>query len=277
MPAMCKTLLVRSIDYFIFVGLMYIRNSTFILITALLCGCASSRMNQQLTDENTRLRLDSLAQENRIRKLLDEKEYLEQKNAITEQALNTRLQEKEDSLNAKEKQLKEREASLKDMKSRKEQESEAFRSLAQSIFDSFKNITPSDYSCRISCSQMIVEISDRVLFASNSIKPDSRTQTTLIKVKEILLKNTDLQLLIVAHTDTFNHTKEKVANVADIGFLKSLALCEQLCAEQGISQQRITSASKGAAVKPTQPLQNSRNRVEFIFYSNLLPCIYLKE
>jgi outer membrane protein OmpA-like peptidoglycan-associated protein len=251
----------------------------FIVLFSLipLTGCLSSRLNQQFTDENKRLRADSLAQENRIRKLLDEKEYLEHKNATTEQALNLRLQEKEDSLNAKEKQLKEREASLMDMKSRKEQEAESFRALAQFVFNEFKDFSPADYMSRTNCTQIILEINDRALFASNPIKPDIRTQNTLLRVKEILLKNTDLQLLIVAHTDTFNHTKEKIVNLNDLGFIKARTLAEQLCTEYGISQQRIIPASKGATIKPAQNSPSGRNRVEFIFYSNLLPCIHSKE
>jgi flagellar motor protein MotB len=241
-----------------------------------LTGCLSSKLNQQFTDENKRLRADSLAQENRIRKLLDEKEYLEHKNATTEQALNLRLQEKEDSLNVKERQLKEREASLMDMKSRKEQEEESFTSLAQSIFYEFKEINPADITTRVNCTKIIVEVSDRLLFTQSSIKVDSRTLISLNKIKEVMLKNNDLQLIIVAHTDTFNYTKQKINNVYELGYLKAFNIYDILTRELGVQKQKITIASRGPVIKPISGKDVDRNRIEFIFYSNLLPCIYNK-
>ncbi|MFN5544809.1 MAG: hypothetical protein ACK49O_06275 [Bacteroidota bacterium] len=242
----------------------------------LLTGCLSSKVNKQVTDEIKRLRADSLAQENRIRKLLDEKEYLEHKNATTEQALNLRLQEKEDSLNVKEIQLKERQASLMDMKSRKEQEEESFISLAQSIFDEFKGINPTDITTKVNCTNIILEVNDRLLFTPNSIKADSRTLISLHKIKEVMLKNNDLQLILVAHTDTFNYTKQKINNVYELGYLKAFTIYDILTRELGVQKQKITIASRGPAIKPFSGKDADRNRIEFIFYSNLLPCIYSK-
>lgn len=242
----------------------------------LLTGCLSSKVTKQVADENKRLRADSLAQENRIRKLLDEKEYLENKNATTEQTLNLRLQEKEDSLNAKELQLKEREASLMDMKSRKEQEEESFISLAQSILNEFKEINPADIATKINCTNIILEVNDRLLFPQSSIKVDSRTLVSLNKIKEVMRKNNDLQLIIVAHTDTFNYTKQKINNVYELGYLKAFNIYDILTRELGIQKQKITLGTRGPAIKPISGKDLDRNRIEFIFYSNLIPCIYSK-
>ncbi len=251
----------------------------YILIGAfILTSCVSSKKYEEATAQVSRLRVDSISLENRIRKLVDEKDYLENKSAQTEQALNQRLQEKEDSLNAKEKLLRDREFSLSDMKSRKEQEEESFRKLAKSVHVLFTDLSTNDVSAYTNCSQIIVEVSDRLLFAPNSIKPDTKSAVVFARIKEALSKNTDLNLMVIAHTDTFNHTKEKINSLTELGAAKSQHITELLLKESGITHQRIFSATRGASVKPGKgAIGLGRNRIELVFYSNLLPCIYSKD
>lgn len=251
----------------------------YILVSAfMLTSCVSSKKYEEATAQVSRLRADSISLENRIRKLADEKNYLENKSAQTEQALNQRLQEKEDSLNAKEKLLRDREFSLSDMKSRKEQEEESFRKLAKSVHVLFSDLAAGDVSAYTNCSQIVVEISDRLLFAPNALKPDPKATAVIARIKEVLAKNSDLNLLVIAHTDTFNHTKEKVNSLAELGALKAQYITELLLKESQTSQQRIFSATRGATIRPSKATAGlGRNRIEFVFYSNLLPCIYSKD
>lgn len=251
----------------------------YILIGAfVLTSCVSSKKYEEAAAQASRLRADSISLENRIRKLVDEKDYLENKSAQTEQALNQRLQEKEDSLNAKEKLLRDREFSLSDMKSRKEQEEESFRKLAKSVHVLFTDLSPNDVSAYTNCSQIVVEVSDRLLFAPSSLKPDTKSAVVFARIKEALSKNTDLNLMVIAHTDTFNHTKEKINSLIELGAAKSHYITDLLLKESGINHQRIFSATRGASIKPGKGATGlGRNRIEFVFYSNLLPCIYSKD
>lgn len=251
----------------------------YILIGAfILTSCVSSKKYEEATAQVSRLRVDSISLENRIRKLVDEKDYLENKSAQTEQALNQRLQEKEDSLNAKEKLLRDREFSLSDMKSRKEQEEESFRKLAKSVHVLFSDLSTNDVSAYTNCSQIVVEVSDRLLFAPNSIKPDAKASVVFARIKEALSKNTDLNLMVIAHTDTFNHTKEKISSLTELGAAKSQYMTELLLKESGMNHQRVFSATRGASIKPGKSATGlGRNRIELVFYSNLLPCIYSKD
>lgn len=250
----------------------------YLFVSLLLVSCVSSGKYAEATAMAERLRADSISLENRIRKLVEEKEYLENKSAQTEQALNQRLQEKEDSLNAKEKLLRDREYSLSDMQSRKEQEEEAFRKLAKGIQSAFHDFNSNELRYKTQCAKVVIEISDKLLFVPHSTKAEPKASLVFARIKEVMNKNTDLQLIIVTHTDSINNTKEKVSSLLELGSTKARILTENLIKETGISPARITCASQGAAAVITKQGNSIGNeRTELIFYSNLIPCIYTKE
>ena len=70
---------------------------------SLLLGCVSKNKFTQSQTEITRLKSDSTLLEKRITQYQNENAHLQTLSATIEQALNIRLQEKEDSLNFKEK------------------------------------------------------------------------------------------------------------------------------------------------------------------------------
>jgi flagellar motor protein MotB len=241
-------------------------------------ACVSSSSYKATVAHVESLKADSALLAKRNRMLTEDKSYLETKSANMEQLLNQRLQEKEDSLNHKGELLKQREASINDMKARKAEEREAFETLSKSVFELFNTYAPTDIHRYTNCTQINVEVSDRLLFIPGSIKIDPKSSQLLASVAEALAKNPDLNLIIIAHTDSLAGVKEKYDDNWTLGSMKANLLVRALIREQKIAHSRVFSASKAETIALAKA--NSaigRNRVEFVFYSSFLPCIHSKE
>ena len=241
-------------------------------------SCVSSSKYGDAKAHIEKLQADSVLLTKRNRMLTEDKSYLENKGASMEQILNQRLQEKQDSLNHKEDLLHQRELSINDMKARKAEERDAFETLSKSIFELFNDLSSNDIHRSTNCTQIIVEVSDRLLFASGSIKVDPKSSKIFDKVYTALSKNADLNLMIVAHTDSINSIKEKYDDNWTLGTLKANNILRALVRDYKIQPAKISSSSRGetvALVKSNHTI--GRNRIEFVFYSSFLPCIHTKD
>ena len=251
----------------------------FILfVFAIFESCVSSSKYNNAAAHIEKLKSDSVLLNKRNRMLTDEKSYLENKSASMEQILNQRLQEKQDSINHKEELLQQRENSINDMKARKAEEREAFETLSKSIFELFNEFNSSDIHRSTNCTQISVEVSDRLLFVSGSIKVDAKSSKILEKVATALSKNADLNLVIVAHTDSVNFIKEKYDDNWSLGTLKANNILRILIKDYKILPSKILSSSRAETIALKKVNQSlGRNRIEFVFYSSFLPCIHTKD
>jgi flagellar motor protein MotB len=256
------------------------KNLVYILLGSVLVfqSCVSASRYTDAIARIDRLKADSVILAKRNRMLGDEKSYLETKSASMEQILTQRLQEKQDSLSHKEDLLQQRELSINDMKARKAEEREAFETLSKSVFELFGEFSGNDVHRYTNCTQIIVEVSDRMLFAGNSTKTDARATVILAKVSQALAKNADLNLMIIAHTDSLNSVKEKYDDNWTLGTMKANNIVRSLIREHKIVPARVSSSSRAETI-PLVKANSSlgRNRVEFVFYSGFLPCIHSKD
>lgn len=235
----------------------------------LLTACVSKQKFAETNTRITRLQADSSLLEKRIRLLTDEKNDLAVKSATMEQSLNQRLQEKQDSIAYKEKLLQEREYSLKDMKARKEEERDAFTTIAGEISKAFGSLQNSTVSSSTDCSHIIIDIPEKTLFSNQ--KPEPFLQQVTNKISETLKKYPDLNLRIVTYSDSTYTGKEKTADGWEYGAFRSVSVTRLLTKESQTFSARITPAS---AFDPA--LARNGTKIRFMFYSALLPCIHSK-
>lgn len=251
----------------------------FLFFVILLQACVSSSKYNDAVARIDKLKADSALLAKRNRMLGDEKSYLETKGASMEQILTQRLQEKQDSINQKEELLHQRELSINDMKARKAEEREAFETLTKSVFGLFNEFPATDIRKYTNCTQIVIEVSDRLLFTSGSTKVDiAKANLILNKVAEAFAKNDDLNLMLVSHTDSVVSVKERFDDLWTLGSMKSNNILRQLLKEQKLNPLKISSSTRAETVALTK--QNhaiGKNRIEFVFYSSFLPCIHSKE
>lgn len=221
------------------------------------------------------MRADSLLLERRIEKLKEDNVYLTGKAAIVEQAYAVRLQEKEDSLQLRVRQITDREREIAEMQARREQERDAFRKLSATIFDEYKGLDlgSENLFTFTECSQIIVEVHDRVLFIPQTTKPDTRMASVLKQTAALMNRHEDLVLQVIVISDSTITTKEKIDDSWDWTSKKATAIGKQLKNDWGIPATRFTTGTQ-AIYQPTNKNRlQSNQRVVFIFRSNLLPCL----
>lgn len=254
-------------------------NLTVISAVILCASCVSTRKYTQSQRTVERLQSDSSLLEKRVRMLQDEVNFLGNKSAVMEQALTQRLQEKEDSLNQKQQQLRDKELSIKDMKARKAEEREAFGKLAAEITRPFSSYSYTEVVTRTNCTQTIVEVTDRILFMPGTTKTDAgRSANILSNIAQVLLKQPDLKLLIVSHTDSVYAGKEKWEDNWALGAARANNLVKLLIREYKIVPQRLIPATQAEYTELQRASTGlGKSRTSFLFYSELLPCIHTAE
>lgn len=252
---------------------MKLNLTILLLTTTLIFGCVSKSKFVLIESEISRLKNDSTLLEKRIAQLSNENASLQTLSATIEQALNVRLQEKEDSLNYKEKLLKEREYSLKDMKARKEEEQEAFYNLARKVFAEFVDYDASTLTTKTNCTQAVIAVNDKKLFAGITAKTEYLATEINNKAANLLSKHPDLMLTVVCYIDSSVQisAKEDYWNIAS---LRANALSKMLIT----THKQVSHKVKSATSLPTNTHinKNSTYFVEYQFTSNLTPCIPIK-
>ncbi len=243
------------------------------LALTLLFGCVSKSKFVQVESEIARLKNDSTLLEKRITQLSNENAGLQTLSATIEQALNARLQEKEDSLNYKEKLLREREYSLKDMKARKEEEQEAFYSLARKVFAEFADYDVSTLTTSTNCTQAVVAVNDKKVFTGNTVKTEYLATEINNKAANLLGKHPDLMLTIICYVDSSMQISAKEDHW-NIAAQRANVLSKMLVSAHKNISLKVKSAT-GLPIS-THINKNSTYFVEYQFTSNLTPCIPIK-
>jgi len=255
---------------------IYICTAAYLILSV---SCVSTQ--KYTTSQHTiqRLQSDSSILEKRLRMLQEEVDFLGNKSATMEQALTQRLQEKEDSLNLKQQLLRDKEMNIRDMKARKAEERDAFAKLSAEIIKPFVGFANNDVVTRTSCSQTIIEVSDRLLFTPATTKIDILKSAKLTAaLADVLNKQPDLKLIIVNHTDSAYIGKEKWDDNWSLGATKANGLVKLLMRDYKIAPQRLIPATQAEYIDlQKNAVGLGKSRTTFVFYSELLPCIHTGE
>lgn len=242
-----------------------------IIAVTLLFSCVYKKKYLSNISQINRLQKDSSLLEKRIRQLQDDNNRLSTQSAAIEQALNQRLQEKQDSLLAKETQLKEREFTLKDLKSRKEEEQDAFSDLAKQIRLAFAGYDSSTLQLLSNCTGVVLRINNKRLFVENTLKQDYLATEISQKTIALLNKYPDLQLSITTNCDSvWLNPKDKAEDLTVLAFNRTQVLMRQLISPQKELNTRIIAGIKPIYTSP----KGQPTYTDYFFTSILLPCIH---
>lgn len=243
-----------------------------IVLLGLTAGCISKSAYLALETDHTRVKNDSLLLEKRIRQLNDENIRLASESAKMEQAMNNRLQEKQDSLNYKEQLIRDRELSLKDMKALKEEEREAYMILSRQILGDFSDYDKQTLTTTTGCTQITVSINDKKLFTPGTARIESMATEMNQKAWAVLNKYPDVQLSIVSYADSLPVvSKDKNPDAYQLAYAKANVLYRDLN-----NQSKTLKVRTAMGIRSEQNIKTYPSQIDYIFYSNLLPCIHTK-
>jgi hypothetical protein len=238
------------------------------LILALVnTGCAQKQLLLTTQNEVNRLKQDSALLEKRIVQLQSENGRLSAQGALIEQALTDKLQEKEEQLNQRNKQLTDRELSLKDMKARKEEEREAYTTLTNSIKAEFADYSPQTLTTQTTCTQTIIYVNPQLLFTGNTAKTEFLATELMQKAVNLLTRYPDLSLTISGDIDSSLLVPKETPTWSTLNRLLTLQKLGQNKNQQLFSKINILLGTIN---------DKKRYSIALVFQSNMLPCIPIK-
>lgn len=151
------------------------------------------------------------------------------------------------ALAEKEKALAEREKRINDLESLIAKKDEAVASLKKKISDALTGFNSSELTVTQKDGKVYVSLSDKLLFKSGSFSVDEKGKQAIVKVSEVLNKQTEIGIVIEGHTDNkhYINPKGEIKNNWDLSVMRATSVTEIMINEGAVDAKRITAAGHG--------------------------------
>ncbi len=160
------------------------------------------------------------------------------------QALNSSLKVREDSVVRLNTRLVSREAKVRSLEQKLADKEKAVADLRQRVASALTGFTGSDLSVEIKNGKVYVSLSEQLLFKSGSTRVDPKGQEALKKLATALAAQPDVNVLVEGHTDDVplrSSGNSLPADNWDLSVLRATQITRLLTAN-GIAPARITAA-----------------------------------
>jgi chemotaxis protein MotB len=268
-----------------------------------LCSTVSERdheiggLKSDITKLNTRLaaslneilalKADTALQNEKLIAL--EKQYsdLSNQNLSQTELFNLELKKKSDELKKKtvelkrntellalkENELLEREKALKDLQkviSRQDSITNRLNNLLRNALLGFKS---DELSVEIKNGKVYVSMSDKLLFKSGSAAIETKGVEAIKVLADVILKNTDVDILIEGHTDNIPIKTAIYSDNWDLSVARALSIVRILTNDYKVPATRLTASGKGEfsprSLNTTPEGRASNRRTEIILSPKL--------
>ncbi len=158
--------------------------------------------------------------------------------------LSTDLANKQAELAAKEELLKNREERLKMLEEIVQRQDELMNALSRRVKDALMGFDADELSVEMRDGKVYVSMSDKLLFKSASATVEPKGVEALVKIAEVMKKNTDINMAIEGHTDSLAINTNRFKDNWDLSVARSVSVV-RLLQKNGVDPQRVTAAGKG--------------------------------
>jgi chemotaxis protein MotB len=155
------------------------------------------------------------------------------------------LKKNSDLLATKENELLEREKALKDLQkviSRQDSITNRLNNLLRNALLGFKS---DELSVEIKNGKVYVSMSDKLLFKSGSAAIELKGVEAIKVLADVILKNTDVDILIEGHTDNIPIKTAIYSDNWDLSVARALSIVRILTNEYKVPATRLTASGKG--------------------------------
>jgi len=241
---------------------------------------------QNLNDRKESLENEYVAAKDRLDKLIDSYDALQSESAteLTEKAntirdLLTQLETKESELSQESSRLKNLEAELaarsetinelEELISAKEAKMDALRNAVSNALQSFegKGLTITNKNGKV-----YVSMENKLLFKSGSWAVGSQGQNAVVKLAQVLVENSDIEVLIEGHTDDVPYNGTTLQDNWDLSVKRATAIV-RILENNHVNPQQITAAGRSKYLpisENTSTEGRAKNRrIEIILAPNL--------
>lgn len=159
-------------------------------------------------------------------------------------ALSGDLAAKEAELAEKEELLKNREARLKEMQEIIDRQDQLMNALSDKVKNALMGFAADELSVEMRDGKVYVSMSDKLLFKSASDAVEAKGQEALVKIAEVMKKNTDIDMSIEGHTDSLAIKTARFRDNWDLSTARATSVVRILL-DNGMDATRVTAAGKG--------------------------------
>lgn len=209
-----------------------------------------------LLNNSGKLNRDLAQQQERLMALKEDLELIRGRN----EALSA-------DLSAREKRVRELEEVLKSKE-------EAVNALKNKITDALLNFKESDLTVELKNGKVYVSLAEQLLFASGSVKVDTRGVKALQQLARAVKDQPDINIMVEGHTDDvpISRVSQYMRDNWDLSVMRATSIVRILTAG-GVSPQQITASGKGEfsplTDNDTTEGKQKNRRTEIILTPNL--------
>jgi chemotaxis protein MotB len=183
------------------------------------------------------------------------------------------LKQKSDELSAKEKLLFERENALNEMRKVIARQDSITNRLNSILRDALLGFKSDELSVEIKNGKVYVSMSDKLLFKSGSAAVETKGVDAIKVLADVLIKNTDIDVLIEGHTDNIPIKTAIYRDNWDLSVARSTSIVRMLTDDYKVPPTRLTASGKGEfsprASNATPEGRASNRRTEIILSPKL--------
>ena len=212
-----------------------------------LCTTLSTRENEILTLNNDIVNLnnDILNRNNKYDLLAKQYNALADEKLSQGEQFNITLKKKSDELLEKERLLGEREGALKEMQKVIARQDSITNRLNSILRDALLGFKSDELSVEIKNGKVYVSMSDKLLFKSGSAAIEIKGVEAIKLLSEVLIKNTDIDVLVEGHTDNIPIKTATYKDNWDLSVARATSIVRILTDDYKVPPTRLTASGRG--------------------------------
>jgi len=205
-----------------------------------------------LKDQISKLKEDTTAVGRRLR--IAERNLAKTKNdydellrSFSDQNLNKKAEVEMlmSSLEARQKELEEKEAKLAELQQILAQKDAEVKALRNKVADALKGFTDKGLTIYEKNGKVYVSLDEKLLFASGSWEIDSKGKEALGELGKVLANDHDINVVIEGHTDNVPYRGSgNVKDNWDLSVMRATAVVKELLKNKDILPQRISASGR---------------------------------
>jgi chemotaxis protein MotB len=146
------------------------------------------------------------------------------------------------ALMEKEKALDEREKRIKDLENLISKKDDAVRALKKKISDALVGFNSSELTVTQKDGKVYVSLSDKLLFKTGSFDVDQKGKQAIVKLSEVLNRQTEIGIVVEGHTDNkqYINPKGEIKNNWDLSVMRATAVAGIMINDGKVEAKRVT-------------------------------------
>jgi chemotaxis protein MotB len=167
------------------------------------------------------------------------------------------------ALMEKEKALDEREKRIKDLEALISKKEDAVRALKKKIADALIGFNSSELTVTQKDGKVYVSLSDKLLFKTGSFEVDQKGKQAIVKLSEVLNRQTEIGIVVEGHTDSkqYINPKGEIKNNWDLSVMRATAVADIMINDGKVEAKRVTPSGH-AEFFPVEPNDTPEGRAK---------------